>query len=141
MTRVAAPLRFLVYGLVGSVVESAFSSGIDSAGAGRIAVRGPSTPWMLVLYGLALPLFEPVHDAVRGRAAWERGATYAAGIIAVEALSGVVWRRATGKVPWEYRSGLAIAGVTRLDYAPAWALVGLAAEGLHDAMTAPSPRS
>jgi hypothetical protein len=90
---------------------------------------------MVALYGLALPLFEPVHDAVRDRPAWQRAAVYAVGIIAVEALSGVVWRRVTGEVPWEYRSGLAIDGVTRLDYAPAWALVGLAAERLHDAMT------
>jgi len=135
MTRIAAPLRFLVYGAVGSAVESAFSSGVDSVGAGRVVVRGPSTPWMLVLYGLALPLFEPVHDAVRRRPAWQRGIVYAAGIIGVEALSGLIWRRVTGAVPWEYRSGLAIAGVTRLDYAPAWALVGLATEPLHDAMT------
>jgi len=137
MTHVAAPLRFVAYGLVGSLVESAASSAVDSAGAGRIVLRGPSTPWMLALYGLALPLFEPVHDAVRGRPAWQRGAVYATGIIAVEALSGALWRRATGGVPWEYRSGLAVAGVTRLDYAPAWALVGLAAERLHDAMTEP----
>jgi hypothetical protein len=135
MTRVAAPLRFLVYGLVGSAAESAFSSGVDTAGADKLVIRGPSTPWMVALYGLALPLFEPVHDAVRDRPAWQRAAVYAAGIIAVEALSGVAWRRVTGEVPWEYRSGLSIDGVTRLDYAPAWAVVGLAAERLHDAMT------
>jgi hypothetical protein len=116
-------------------MESALSSGIDSVGAGRLVLRGPSTPWMVLLYGLALPLFEPVHDAMRGRPGFQRAAAYAAGIIAVEALAGVAWRRSTGNVPWEYRDGLAVAGVTRLDYAPAWALVGLAAERLHDAMT------
>ena len=135
MTRVAAPLRFVAYGLVGTLVESAFTTGVASVGAGRVVLRGPSTPWMLALYGLALPLFEPVHDAVRDRPAWQRGSVYAAGIIAVEAVSGVAWRTVTGKVPWEYRSGLAIDGVTRLEYAPAWAAIGLVTERLHDAMT------
>lgn len=137
MARVAAPLRFLAYGLAGSLVESVLTTSVMSVGAGRLEARGPSTPWMLVLYGLALPLFEPVHDAIRERPAWQRGAVYATGIVALEALSGLSWRRATGEVPWEYRSGLAIAGVTRLDYAPAWALIGLGAERLHDAMTSP----
>jgi hypothetical protein len=128
-------LRFVAYGVVGTLVEGAFTSGVASVGARRVAVRGPSTPWMLALYGLALPLFEPVHDAVRDRPAWQRASIYALGIIAVEAVSGVVWRSATGKVPWEYRSGLSIVGVTRLDYAPAWGAIGLATEWLHDAMT------
>jgi hypothetical protein len=89
---------------------------------------------MVPLYGLAMPLFEAVHDRIRERPAWQRGAIYAAGVIAVEAVSGLAWRRWTGSVPWEYRSGLAIGGVTRLDYAPGWAILGLAAERLHDAL-------
>jgi hypothetical protein len=132
--------RFVAYGLAGSIAEALFTSSVASVGAGRIVGRGPSTPLMLGLYGLALPLFEPVHDLVRGRPAWQRGVVYAGGILAVEAVSGLAWRRWTGHVPWEYRSGLAVAGVTRLDYAPAWAMVGLAAERLHDALTQPLPR-
>lgn len=127
--------RFLVYGLAGSIAEALFTSAVASVGAGRIVRRGPSTPLMVAIYGLALPLFEPVHERVRGHAAWQRGAVYAGGILAVETVSGLAWRRWTGRVPWEYRSGLAVAGVTRLDYAPAWAIVGLAAERLHDTLT------
>jgi hypothetical protein len=89
---------------------------------------------MVGLYGLALPLFEPLHDRLRGRPAWQRATVYAAGVIGVEALSGWAWRRRTGRVPWEYRSGLAVDGVTRLDYAPLWALLGLAAECVHDGL-------
>ena len=133
--------RFLAYGLAGSIAEALFTSAVASAGAGRIVRRGPSTPLMLALYGLALPLFEPVHDRVRGRPAWQRATVYAGGILAAEAMSGLAWRRWTGRVPWEYRSGFAVAGLTRLDYAPAWALVGLAAERLHDALTEPGPRN
>ena len=132
--------RLLAYGLAGSIAEALFTSAVASAGAGRIVRRGPSTPLRLALYGLALPLFEPVHDRVRDRPGWQRAAMYAGGILAVEALSGLAWRHWTGRVPWEYRSGLAVAGVTRLDYAPAWAVVGLAAERLHDALTERRPR-
>jgi hypothetical protein len=131
--------RFVAYGLAGSIAEALFTSAVASVGAGRIVRRGPSTALMVGLYGLALPLFEPVHDLVRGRPVWQRGAVYAVGILVVEAVSGLAWRRWTGRVPWEYRSGLAVAGVTRLDYAPAWAIVGLAAERLHDALTDRGP--
>jgi hypothetical protein len=127
--------RFLAYGLAGSIAETLFTSAVASVGAGRIVRPAPSTPLMVGLYGMALPFFEPVHDRVRGRPAWQRAAVYAGGILAVETLSGLAWRRWTGRVPWEYRSGLAVAGVTRLDYAPAWAIVGLAAERLHDTLT------
>jgi hypothetical protein len=132
--------RFVAYGLAGSIAEAFFTSAVASVGAGRIVRRGPSTPLMVGLYGLALPLFEPVHDRVRSRPAWQRAVVYAGGILAIETVSGLAWRRGTGRVPWEYRSGLAVAGVTRLDYAPAWAIVGLAAERLHDALTQPAPR-
>jgi hypothetical protein len=134
---VPAAVRFMVYGLAGSLVEAAFTSAVASAGARKPVIGGPSTPLMLGLYGLALPIFEPIHDRVRGRPAWQRGAIYATGIIAVEALAGLTLRRWSGRVPWEYGSGLAVAGVTRLDYAPAWALAGLAAERLHDALIRP----
>jgi hypothetical protein len=133
--------RLLAYGLAGSIVEALFTSAVASMAAGRIVRRGPSTPLMVALYGLALPLFEPIHDRVRRRPAWQRGAVYAGGILAIETISGLAWRRWTGRVPWEYRSGLAVAGVTRLDYAPAWAIVGLAAERLHDTLTKRGPRN
>ena len=140
MKRGSNPLtRFLAYGLAGSVAEGLFTSAVASVGAGRMVWRGPSTPLMVALYGLAMPLFEPIHDRVRSRPAWQRGAVYAGGILAAEAAAGLAWRRWTGRVPWEYRSGLAVAGVTRLDYAPAWAFVGLAAERLHDALTVNQP--
>lgn len=135
MATLSPGLRFLAYGLVGSLVEAAFTSAVASFGARRLVVHGPSTPFMLALYGLALPLFEPLHDRVRDRPAWQRGAAYAVGVISVEAISGLAWRRWSSRVPWEYRSGLVVAGVIRLDYAPAWALLGLAAERFHDALT------
>lgn len=140
MRRVSAtvpPLgRFLAYGFAGSLLEALFTSAVASLGARRPEPHGPSTPWMVLIYGLAMPLFEPVHDRIRGRPAWQRGAVYAAGILAVEASSGWVFRRLTGSVPWDYgRAGLAVKGLIRVDYAPLWGALGLATERLHDAMT------
>ena len=135
MASLGVRARFLAYGLAGSLVEATFTTAVSSVGAGRVVLRGPSTPLMVPLYGLALPLFEPLHDLLRGRPAWQRGTAYAAGVVAMETLGGLAWRRWTGTVPWEYRSGVAVGGVTRLDYAPGWAILGLAAERLHDALT------
>jgi hypothetical protein len=92
---------------------------------------------MLPLYGLAMPAFEVAHDRLRDRPTILRGATYATGIFAVEAASGWLLRRSTGRCPWAYsdRSPLAVAGLIRLDYAPLWATLGLAAEVLHDRLT------
>ena len=128
--------RAVIYGVVGCAMEVAFSSLVASVEARRPVRDGPSTAWMLPIYGLAQPLFEPVHGAVRHRPAWLRGAAYAAGIFAVEAATGEALRALTGACPWDYtgRSRLAVRGVIRLDYAPLWAVAGLGAERLHDAM-------
>jgi len=96
---------------------------------------------MVPIYGLAMPLFEPAHDRLRSRPAWQRGLAYAGGIIAVEGLTGWALRRLIGHCPWDYsgRSRLALAGLVRLDYAPLWALTGLGAERLHDALIESRP--
>jgi hypothetical protein len=85
------------------------------------------------VYGLAQPLFEPVHDAVRGRRAPVRAGVYGAGILAVEYASGRVLRRLVGRVPWDYGGArFAVDGLVRLDYLPLWALFGLGLERLDD---------
>jgi hypothetical protein len=119
-------------------MEASFTTVVDTRGAGALRVHGPSTPLMLPIYGLAQPLFEPLHDAVRGRPAWQRGVAYAAGALATEAACGLLLRGLTGSCPWDYtgRSRFSIGGVVRLDYGPLWALAGLAAERVDDRMRA-----
>jgi hypothetical protein len=128
--------RFLAYGLAGCSIESAFSTALTGRRDGHARVHGPSTVWMLPIYGLAMPLFEIVHDAVRQRPAWQRGSVYAAGILGVEAATGLLLKRVTGRIPWDYSgsSPFAVAGLIRLDYAPLWAGLGLTGERLHDQM-------
>ncbi len=121
-----APARFLAYGLVGLATELGFTA----------AARGrPSTsPWMLPVYGLAQPLFEPAHERLRRRSVPLRAATYGLGFAAVEYASGRALRRVRGAAPWDYaHARLNLDGLVRADYVPLWAAYGLLLERVHDA--------
>jgi hypothetical protein len=133
--------RAIAYGIVGCAMESAFTSARLSRGSGSLRASGPATPWMLPIYALVLPLFEPVHDRLRDRPAWARAIAYGAGIMAVEGGTGWMLRHRTGRCPWDYtgRTRWHVSGLVRLDYGPLWALAGLGAERLHDAMTRARP--
>jgi uncharacterized membrane protein len=118
--------RFLAYGLAGWVTDSLFVF----ARTGR---RRPSSLLNVPVYGLAQPLFEPVHDRIRQRPLAQRAALYGAGILAVEYTNGRLLRRLVGHVPWDYGSArFGIDGLVRLDYLPLWAAYGLGLERLHD---------
>ncbi|HEY2936813.1 MAG TPA: hypothetical protein VGJ25_09440 [Gaiellaceae bacterium] len=120
--------RFLAYGLAGCAVDSLFVL----AHTGR---RRPSSLLNVPVYGLAQPLFEPVHDRMRRRPPALRAGVYGVGILAVEYASGRVLRRLAGRVPWDYgRARFAVDGLVRLDYLPLWAAFGLGLERLHDVL-------
>jgi len=116
--------RFAVYGLAGLAGELAFTG---------VRGRPHTSAWMLPVYGLAQPLFEPVHDALRARPLAVRAAAYAAGFSAVEYASGRALRRLRGAAPWDYsHARWNLHGLVRAGYAPVWALAGLGFERLHD---------
>ena len=118
--------RFLAYGLAGWAVDSLFVSV-------HTRRRRPSSLLNVPVYGLAQPLFEPMHDRVRPRALPVRAAVYGTGILAVEYASGRMLRRLAGRAPWDYgRARFAVDGLVRLDYLPLWAAFGLGLERLHD---------
>lgn len=101
-------------------------------------MRGHSYLWMFPIYGLGAYLFEPVHESIRHRPLWQRAVAYSVGIMGVEYLVGMTLRGVVGVVPWDYSGGsrwVLPGGATRLDYAPVWALAGLALERVHDAMS------
>lgn len=120
--------RFLVYGLGGWAIDSLYVW----LHTGR---RRPSSLLNVPVYGLAQPLFEPLHDRLRRRPLVVRGVVYGFGILGVEYASGSVLRRLTGDAPWDYgTTRLAIDGLVRLDYLPLWGVFGLGLERLHDAL-------
>ena len=99
-------------------------------------LEGHTYLWMAPIYGLCAVLFEPVHDRLRGQAPARRAVAYAAGILAVEYVSGRLIARLTGAVPWDYtgRSRFQLHGATRFDYAPLWAVAGLGLERVDDTL-------
>jgi uncharacterized membrane protein len=129
-TPVPPALRFLAYGLVGWTADSVFVW----VHTGR---RRPTSLLNVPVYGLALPLFEPVHDRIRNQPAALRAALYGAGILGVEYTSGRVLRTLLGRAPWDYGDArFAVDRLVRLDYLPLWALYGLALERVHDVLVA-----
>jgi hypothetical protein len=67
----------------------------------------------------------------RGWGVGRRALAYAATCLAVEYVTGALVRRLTGRVPWDYRGArFGVHDLIRLDYAPFWALAGLAGEHL-----------
>jgi hypothetical protein len=131
--------RAAAYGMLGWAAEVAFTAiqGVIDGSSRDWRLRGHSYLWMLPIYGLLAYLYEPLHDRMRNRPAWQRGAAYAAGFLACELASGSAIRRAVGLIPWDYsgRSRFAAAGgAVRLDYAPLWAAAGLLLEPLDDGL-------
>lgn len=129
-------LRFLFYGLLGWAIEivwTAVGRTLEESEA-RWRLAGTTYLWMFPIYGSIAFLYEPVHDAIRAWAWPLRGTLYAAGFMTVEFLTGWTLRRTIGLCPWDYtgRCRWHVLGLVRLDYAPAWALLGLALEPVHD---------
>lgn len=123
-----AGARFLVYGLTGWAVDSLYVW----LHTGR---RRPSSLLNVPVYGLAQPLFEPLHDRMRHRPVVLRAGAYGVGILGVEYASGRLLRRLRGSAPWDYgEARLGIDGLVRLDYLPVWGAFGLGLERLHDAL-------
>ncbi len=126
--------RTFVYTATGFAAEVAISAVHDVWR--KKPVRFRTSPWMLAVYALLLPLYEPVHDALRARSWVTRGAAYGVGFLAVEYASGVGFRKSLGEAPWDYSGATYnLHGLIRADYFFQWAAMGLALEPLHDAMT------
>lgn len=127
--RLSSPgARFFAYGLTGWAVDSLFVF----AHTGR---RRPSSLLNVPVYGLAQPLFEPVHDRLRQRPVALRAALYGTDILGVEYASGRLLRRFVGRASWDYgRARFGVDGLVRLDYLPLWAAFGLGLERLHDVL-------
>jgi hypothetical protein len=89
---------------------------------------------MFPVYGLMQPLYEPLHDAMRGRVpAPARAAAYGLGFLALEYSTGRVLRHVLGDAPWDYTYARRhVHGLIRPDYFPLWAALGLAMEQVHD---------
>jgi hypothetical protein len=128
--------RALLYGLAGCFGELVFTACTSLLRTGRLRPR--TSPVMLPIYALIQPLFEPVHQAMRGRVPlWGRALVYGGGFHAVEYVTGRILRRLLGRAPWDYSAARwQLDGLIRFDYFPLWAAAGLGLERLHGVLTA-----
>lgn len=129
--------RFALYGVLGWCAEVAFTAIVGFARERDRRLTGRTSLWMFPIYGLVQPLFEPSHDALRGRLpALGRGLVYGLGFLGVEYVSGRVLRGVVGDAPWDYsHAPHHLHGLIRVDYLPLWAGAGLGLERLHDRLT------
>lgn len=123
--------RFLIYGLLGWLMEILWT-GLGSFVQGNIMLTSFTYLWMFPIYGLAV-FFEPIHDQIKQLPWFWRGAIWVILILALEYFTGWTLGKLLGRCPWDYRSVTPyhIQGLIRLDYIPAWFVVGLAFERIH----------
>lgn len=126
-------IRFVIYGAIGWILEIIWT-GIGSLLKGDLSLKGFSSLWMFLIYGLGLFL-EPIHDRIRGLHWFRRGLIWTMLIFAIEYGSGWFIWAVTGHYAWFYNgTPFAVNGLIRLDYAPAWFGLGLLFEKLHDSL-------
>lgn len=126
--------RALIYAGVGFCTDACFSAVHDLLRGKDLTLRTSS--WMLPIYALVLPLYEPLHDRLRNRPVPVRAALYGLGFLAVEYSSGAALRAGRGAAPWDYTYAKRhVNGLIRPDYFFFWAAAGLALEPLHDRLS------
>lgn len=135
-------IRFFLYGLLGWCAEIVWSAVTEKISGKQKDWRlvGHTSLWMLPIYGLLAPLYEPLHDLLRPWHWFMRGLVYLLGIWLVEYTAGWLLRRLAGKCPWDYshlRGNLH--GLIAWEYAPLWFLFGLALEPVHDFLIEMTP--
>lgn len=125
-------LRFLIFALLGLLLEVFFTATGKLAG-GDMNMRGSTSPWMMIDYGLLgvalLPIATPLIK--RGIPLVLRAAVYMVGIFIIEYISGRIFV-AFGLEIWDYSNKpYNLHGQITLTYAPYWYGLGLVVEWLH----------
>ncbi len=129
--------RVLLFALLGLLLEVFFTAAW-SLSQGDWTLRGRTSPWMMLDYGILGLVVGPVSRLlVRLRLPLvARAAVYMLGIFAVELASGWLFDLAGLRI-WDYRQmPLNLGGYITLAYAPAWFALGLVLERLHDRIDA-----
>lgn len=125
-------VRFFLFALLGLLMEVFFTATFAGIG-GNINLRGHTSPWMMIDYGLLGVVLLPIKGAL---VSWgfplaARAFVYMVGIFVVEYVSGLVFV-AFGLKIWDYSHlPYNLHGQITLLYAPFWYALGLGVELLH----------
>eukprot|EP00127_Corallochytrium_limacisporum_P004440 Clim_evm2s163 gene=Clim_evmTU2s163 len=99
-----------------------------------LRLKGASHLWMIPVWAVGMPLLEDISKTLQklGVPLLMRLSAYSAGCLFFQYAAGWLIRAVGGICPWDYTgsSPYEINGLIRLDYAPFWALLGLAVEWL-----------
>ncbi len=108
-------------------------TGFGSLLTGNLALTGTTFLWMFFIYGSAV-LFEPIHNKVRRENFLVRGFIWVFLIYLIEFSTGFILDKLIGFCPWDYSryTTYTLLGYIRFDYFPAWFLVGMLFEKVHD---------
>ena len=121
--------RFATYGLLGWSIEILWT-GLSTITSGSLNLIGHTSIWMFFVYGSAAIAFERAYSKISHFNWYVRGIIWTILIFAVEFSSGMLLRL-FGIEAWYYNCPLSICGVIRLDYAPAWFVVGIMFEKIY----------
>ena len=110
-------------------------TGLGSLLLGNWQLFGFTYLWMYPIYCSAI-FMEPLHDRINSLSWYIRGLIWAAVIYSVEYFSGAMLCFFLGGCPWDYSevTPYHLNGFIRLDFAPAWFIVGLLFEKVHHAL-------
>lgn len=121
---------FLMMGCIGITVEIFFTAIYDYVISSNksLILKGYSYVWMFPIYGLSALTFPPFSKILSPFSWWIRGLIFTVGILLVEYLTGKLLCILTGSCPWEYKTGMHIQGLIRLDYFPLWFVFAIVTE-------------
>ena len=125
-------MRFLLFALIGLLIEVFFTA-IGRGIGGDWNLRGNTSPWMMLDYGLLGVLLWPIYTRLKaaGIPLFLRAAVYMLGIFIIEYISGMIFT-AFGLRIWNYDDkAYNLHGQITLLYAPFWYALGLVLEPLH----------
>lgn len=117
-------IDFLVCGLCGWCMECLWTGLHSVISRKDKKLLCKTSVWMFPIYGMAACL-TPICKKLKNKNAFIRGGVYTLFIFITEFLTGYILTKFKA-CPWDYsKAKLNFKGVIRLDYAPAWFLVGL----------------
>lgn len=115
-----------IFACVGVAFEVLLTAISDYPKKRNIRLTGHSYVWMFPIYALIPVFLDTLYPRLRGAMLLGRLAVYVVLLLSVEYISGWILRKTIGTCPWEdgyLKARWGIHGLTRLDYAPIWAVV------------------
>jgi uncharacterized membrane protein len=116
-------ISFLLMGCLGITTEIFFTAIYDivmNKSENPMILKGYSYIWMFPIYGLSALTFPVIAKKLSPLPQMIRSLIVGIGILVVEYISGYFLRKLTGFCPWEYKEGMHIHGLIRLDFYPFW---------------------